>query len=144
MGGLERRWTALVLSSFAGSDAGFTVRPDEVDYVAGAQRFASAASEKARLGLRVAIVLAFTAPLWMGRNLGTLASLPREERSHVLDAMSRHRFFFVRELCLLLKLVACMAIFRSPAARARSGFDRPESTTTEAKRSLTVVREEAA
>lgn len=135
---VEQRWTRLVLSSFAGSSAGFTVREDEVDYLAGAQRFMSAASEKACLGLRLAVVLVMTAPLWLWGRFTSLASLAPEERSRLMDELSHHRFFPVRELCLLLKLVACMAIFRSPAARARSGFDRPE------RRALTVVHEEAA
>ncbi len=134
---LERRWMRLVLSSFAGSSAGFTVREDEVDYLAAAERFMSAASEKASLGLRVAVLMVMTAPLWMWGRLKTLGGLSAEERSRLLDEMLRHRFFAVRELCLLLKLVACMGIFRSSAARARSGFDRPE-------RSLPVRHEEAA
>jgi hypothetical protein len=136
----------VVLSSFSGSDggqAGFTVAEGEVDYASAAARFAGAASEKARLGFRVAVLLAWTAPLWMGRRLAMMGSLGREERSAVLDEMSRHRFFFVRELCLLLKLVACMAIFRSPAARARTGFDRPAPAPSDAKRSLAVTRSAA-
>jgi hypothetical protein len=146
MTGVERRWTGLVLSSFSGSAAGFTVAEGplsegKVDYLSAASCFAGAASEKARLGFRVAVLLAWTAPLWMGRRFGMMGSLDAEERSAVLDAMSRHRFFFVRELCLLLKLIACMAIFRSPAARVRSGFDRPEP---EAKRALSVIGSEEA
>ena len=138
MTGIEQRWTGLVLSSFAGSSAGFTVREGEVDYVAGARRFMEAASDKACLGLRVAIVMVMTAPLWMQGRLTTLRGLSREQRSELLDRMLSHRVFFVRELCLLLKLVACMAIFRSPEARARSGFDAAP------KRKLAVLREEAA
>lgn len=145
MTGVERRWTGLVLSSFSGSTAGFTVAEGplaegKVDYVSAADCFEGAASEKARLGFRVAVLLAWTAPLWMGRRFGTMGSLDAEERSAVLDAMSRHRFFFVRELCLLLKLIACMAIFRSPESRARSGFDRPQIS----KRALSVIGSEEA
>lgn len=140
MTGIERRWTGLVLSSFVGSGEGFAVREGEVDYVAGARRFMEAASDKACLGLRVAIVMVMTAPLWMWGRLSSLSGLTREERSELLDQMLRHRVFFVRELCLLLKLVACMAIFRSAEARARTGYDLPEKS----KRALAVVREEAA
>ncbi|HEY8430351.1 MAG TPA: hypothetical protein VIL20_18350 [Sandaracinaceae bacterium] len=134
MTGIEREWTGLVLSSFAGSSAGLTVDEGEVDYVASALRFTSAASRKACLGLRVAIVMVMTAPLWMWGRLTSLRGLTREERSDLLDQMLRHRVFFVRELCLLLKLVACMAIFRSPAMREKSGFDAPS------KRSLPIAR----
>jgi hypothetical protein len=145
MTGVEQRWTGLVLSSFSGSTAGFTVvegplSEGKVDYVAAATCFAGAASEKARLGFRVAVLLAWTAPLWLGRRFAVMGSLGAEERSAVLDAMSRHRFFVVRELCLLLKLIACMAIFRSPAARVRSGFDRPAAE----KRALSVIGREVA
>ncbi len=135
---LERRWMRVVLSSFAGSSEGFTVRPDEVDYLDGAQRFLRAASEKAALGLRFAVLMATTAPFWMWGRFCGLSALPPEERSRLLDELLRHRFFFVRELGLLLKLVACMAIFRSPEARARTGFDRP------ARGALNVLPREAA
>ena len=138
MTGVEQGWTRVVLSSFAGSSAGFTVGDDEVDYLAGARRFMDAASDKACLGLRVAILMVMTAPLWMLGRFTSLRGLTREERSELLERMLRHRVFFVRELCLLLKLVACMAIFRSPAARARTGFDAPS------KRSLAVIQGEAA
>ena len=42
--------------------------------------------------------------------------------------MSSHRVFIVRELSLLLKLIACMAVFRSTEARERSGYDGVIST----------------
>lgn len=138
MTGLERRWMRVVLSSFAGSSAGFTVRDEEVDYVAAAERFMSEASEKACLGLRLAVLMVMTAPLWMWGRMKSLSGLAPDARSELLDELLRHRFFAVRELCLLLKLVACMGIFRSGAARARTGFDRPE------RRPLVVLREAAA
>jgi hypothetical protein len=120
---LEAWWASLVLPAFAGSRRGFTVDEAEVDYLAALGRFLGAASQKARLGVRLAFFLVVTAPLWHDGRLRGLASLSATERSELLDAMSRHRFFVVRELCLLLKLVACMAIFRAPSARARSGYD---------------------
>ena len=40
---------------------------------------------------------------------------------------SPHHIEAIRELCLLLKVVACLAIFRSSEARARSGYDRPQA-----------------
>lgn len=138
----EKRWAGVVLSSFAGSDAGFTAAED-VDYVAGATLYLSRASEKARLGLRFAFVLAYTAPLWMFVRFSTLGGLEREERARVMAVMGRHRVFAIRELCLLLKLVACFAIFRSPASRARSGYDR-ESDDRPKKPALSVLGGEAA
>lgn len=133
---IERKWARVVLSSFAGSSEGF-VPDDDVDYVDAALKFTRAGSEKAALGLRFAVFMVVTAPLWTWGRLRRLSSLSAEERSRLMDELLRHRFFFVRELVLLLKLVACMAIFRSAEARARSTYDRPT-------RGLPVVREEAA
>lgn len=133
---IERRWAQVVLSSFAGSKEGF-VPDDDVDYVAAALMFTKAGSEKAALGLRVAVLMVITAPLWAWGKLRRLSSLPAEERSRLMDELLRHRFFFVREMCLLLKLVSCMAIFRSADARQRSGYDRPAN-------GLRVIQEEAA
>lgn len=120
---LEVSWAGLVLPSFAGSRSGFTVNEGEVDYLAGLARFMGTASEKAKLGIRFAFFLVVTAPVWVGGRWRGFASLDAEERAGLLDALSRHRIFLVRELCLLLKLIACMAIFRSPHARERTGYD---------------------
>lgn len=66
-----------------------------------------------------------TAPLWMWGKLRTAAGLGEAERARLLAAMLEHRVFFVRELTLLLKLVACMAMLRPAAVRAQTGYDRP-------------------
>lgn len=134
---LEREWAAVVLSSFVGASESFTVRAGEVDYLSAMTRFMGAASEKACLGLRIAVVLAMTAPFWMLGRLRSLASFTPEERSRLLDEMTRHPVYFVRELCMLLKLVACMAIFRDGDPRARTDYDRPV-------RSLVVLQSRAA
>jgi hypothetical protein len=138
---LEVFWAGLVLPSFAGSGAGFTVREGEVDYLAGLARFMGSASEKAKLGIRFAFFLAVTTPVWIGGRLRGFASLSPEERSEHLDAMSRHRIFLVRELCLLLKLIACMAIFRAPTTRERTGYDGdPAREPARTRRALPVLR----
>ncbi len=129
---LERFWASTVLPSFAGSDHGFRVGETEVDYLAGLARFMGAASEKAKLGIRLAFFLAVTTPLWIGGRFRRFSTLSPSERSELLDAMSRHRIFLVRELCLLLKLIACMAIFRAPGTRERTGYDG--DVHTEARR----------
>lgn len=120
---LELFWASLVLPSFAGTEHGFRVRESDVDYLDGLARFMRAAGVKARLGVRFAFFLAVTAPLWLGGKLSGFSSLTRIERSELLNRMSSHRVFIVRELSLLLKLIACMALFRSTEARERSGYD---------------------
>jgi hypothetical protein len=120
---LETFWARLVLPSFTGTSHGFVAPDTEVDYLEGLRRFMSKASDKANLGIRVAFFLAVTTPFWLGGRLKGFASLTPVERSELLDRMSHHRVFFVRELCLLLKLIACMAIFRVPGTRERTGYD---------------------
>lgn len=102
---------------------GLAPRAGEVDWDLGVARFLERASTKGRLGVRVGLLLVVTAPLWLWGRLRSGASLAAEERARLLDAMLSHRFFFVRELTLLLKLVACMALFRVEDVRARSGYD---------------------
>jgi hypothetical protein len=84
-----------------------------------------------------------TTPVCVGGRLRGFASLSPTERSEHLDAMSRHRIFLVRELCLLLKLIACMAIFRAPSTRARTGYDGDElaSRAVRPRRALPVLRQ---
>jgi len=120
---LELFWASLVLPSFAGTEHGFRMREGDVDYLDGLARFMRAAGVKARLGVRFAFFLAVTAPLWLGGKMSGFSSLSRSERGELLNRMSSHRVFIVRELSLLLKLIACMALFRSTEARERSGYD---------------------
>jgi|GEM_PF-1184635 len=143
---LETFWASLVLPSFAGAsfaegEAGFTIGPTEVDYLEGLRRFMAKASDKACLGIRFAFLLAITTPMWLGGRMKGFASLTPTERSELLDRMSRHRIFFVRELCLLLKLIACLAIFRTPGTRERTDYDGPEPARRAAgmRRSLPVL-----
>lgn len=141
---IETHWARLVLPSFTGTRHGFVASEDDVDYLEGLRRFLSKASDKSRLGIRVAFFLAVTTPLWLGGRLKGFASLSSDERAELLDRMSHHRVFFVRELCLLLKLIACMAIFRTPGMRERTDYDAPPEVRAESKRrALPVLRHES-
>ncbi len=142
VGRVERAWASAVLPSFAGGASEvFSAPAEDVDYVAAYARFVGSAAPKARLGVRVALLLVMTSPLWLAGRLRSFAALELEERSALLERLSSHRLFFVRELCLLVKLVACMAIFRSPALRARSGYDGAKAgrASSSARRALPVL-----
>jgi hypothetical protein len=134
MAWVEERWAPIVLASFLSGTGGFTVGPAEVDWLGATRRFMSAASDKANLGLRVALAFAMWAPVWMTFRASSLAGVSPEERSRIMDRLLSHPIFIVRELTLLLKLVACMAIFRSPAARARTDYDAPSAEATGARK----------
>jgi len=133
--GFERRWAADLLSAFApetsadavgraaATGAGLAPLPGEVDYLAMFDRMSAGATRLAALGLRAALWLVALAPLWQRGKLQTLSTLSVRARSHALGELLVHRFFVVRELTLLLKLCASMALFASKSVRARSAYD---------------------
>lgn len=127
---IERTWTDAVMEGWAPGRG--------VDWAAGVQRFLERASAKGRLGVRVGVLLAITAPFWLWGRLRSARSLSVEDRSRLLDEMLRHRFFFVREMTLLLKLVGCMALFAVTDLREKSGYD-PTPRQRSGARSLHVL-----
>lgn len=124
---IERALAPIVLSSFAplALPRGFSVGVGEVDWTGGLDRFLGTASDKARLGIAVSLVAFFFAPIFTLGRFCTLAKATREERAAAMESLLDHRFFLVREMALLVKLVACMAMFRVSALRARTGYDDP-------------------
>ncbi|MBX3273352.1 MAG: hypothetical protein KF729_24020 [Sandaracinaceae bacterium] len=137
------RWAAVVMSGFVvAGGPGLAVAPGEIDWLGGTRDFLERASAKGRLGVRVGLLLAMSAPLWCWGRLTTAARLSPEERARLLAELLSHRVFFVRELMLLLKLVACMALLRPAAVRARTGYDRP-APAARGERLLPSIREVA-
>ena len=131
MTAFERRWARVALASFApeGSDRadgaqGLVPRPGEVDYLEAFETMRRGGTRLSAFGLRLAVWIATFAPIFLGRGLCTLGSLPADARPGVLSALLSSRRFVVRELVLLLKIVAAMALLGTPSVRRRSGYDR--------------------
>jgi hypothetical protein len=122
---LERRWAGDLLRAFAPetTEDGLAPLPGEVDYLATFDRMRVRATKLAALGLRAAVWLLALTPLWQRGRFATLSALPVQARADKLAELLTHRVFVVRELALLLKLCAAMALFASPAVRARSAYD---------------------
>lgn len=128
MTAFERRWTAAVLEAFAPPGGpGLAPRPGEVDYVATFATLMRRTRPAAAWGLRLAIWLAALAPFWLRGRLHTVTGLTHEARARLLDELLRHRSFPVRELTLLLKVSAAMALLGTPSVRARSGYDHVQA-----------------
>jgi hypothetical protein len=129
MTGLERKWAIDLLSAFApdtsstGDQKVLAPLPGEVDYLAMFTRMRVGATKLAAFGLRAALWIIALAPLWQRGRLQTLSALPIAARSAALSALLGHRSLIVRELALLLKLCASMALFAAPGVRARSAYD---------------------
>jgi hypothetical protein len=124
----ERRWAQHLLAAFAPpSGEGLSPGPTEVDYLGVLARMRRQASPLAAFGLRIAVWVAALAPLWRWGRLATITKLATERRSELLRELLSPRLFAVRELTLLLKLCAAMALLGSPSVRARSGYDPLQS-----------------
>lgn len=121
----ELGWAIDVLGAFAPaeSSAGLAPLPGEVDYLTTMRRMLQYSTPLAGLGLRFALWMVVFAPVWLlGRGV-TFSKLALRERVELLSRLLRHTSFVVRELSLLLKLTAAMALLGTPSVRARSGYD---------------------
>ena len=140
MWGFERSWADAVLAAFApitqtpaATDPERSATPPpsllapragEVDYLAVFDEMRLRSAPIAAFGLRLAVWIVVFAPVWLRLRLGTLASLAPAERAALLDRLLRHRSRLLRELSLMLKLTAAIALLGSESVRARSGYDR--------------------
>lgn len=85
--------------------------------------FARAAPPLLRFGFWCAVLLLYWMPLFQfGR---TLPHVPPDRRDRWLQALAGSRWFVLRQLVLVVKLVCCFAVFRQPAVRANFGGVRP-------------------
>jgi hypothetical protein len=79
----------------------------------------------AAFGLRVAIWMVATAPLWLFGRFALFETLKHAERTELLSRLLAHHNFAVRELTMLLKLTAAMALLGTASVRARAHYDAP-------------------
>lgn len=99
-------------------------RVGEVDYLRSVLRMMEASTGMARLGIHLGLFIAMWSPLWLCGRLRTMAGIPIEQRTEIMGRLLRHETFFVRELMLLLKIGASMALLGTASVRARSHYDR--------------------
>lgn len=124
----ERRWAQALLEAFAPPGGpGLAPREGEVDYLGTFATLARRARPHAAWGLRIAVWLAALAPMWLWGRLRTVSGLSRGARARLLEELLAHRSFPVRELTLLLKLSASMALLGTSSVRARSGYDHVQA-----------------
>jgi len=120
----ERRWAHDTLAAFApveGDRLGLETVP--VRYVEALDLMLGAAGPKAGLGLRCALWMAAWAPLWLMGVGGTISELALPQRALTLERLAGHPWRLVRDLTMLLKMAACMALFREAGVRKGSGYD---------------------
>jgi hypothetical protein len=136
----ERRWIVAIMSAFTTPEGELTVADGEADYVYAAELMAAGSRLKARVGLRVAVWVVALAPAWALGRAQTLDELPAAGRTELIARLLDHRAYLVRGLATLLKLTATLAMMRSPAVRARSGYDRAaDARSPSTRRALPLV-----
>lgn len=128
----EKRWLQAIMEGFAPptSTVGLAPQPGEVDYARAFEELNAHASPVAQAGLRAAIHLLGTAPMWTATKAATMDQLPVEERTALLSRLVSHPQLLVRELTWLLKVQGSMALLGTPSIRARSGYDRGRAEKT--------------
>jgi hypothetical protein len=118
-----------ILSAFAPTRSrGLAPRDGEVDYLGTAQQMLRASTPIAAFGLRAALWLVALAPVWLWGRFRTVLDLDGPGRTRLLAQLVVHRSFAVRELTMLLKLGAALALLGTPSVRARSGYDNVQPT----------------
>jgi hypothetical protein len=139
----EQLWTSDVLTAFTeDAEQGLTPLPGEVDYLKAFRKMRKGSTALCALGLRLAIWMVAFAPLWLLGRFATFSELARHDRTRLLSRLLAHKNFAVRELTMLLKLTAAMALFGTASVRARSGHDAtaPSRAEHDARRQLTVIQ----
>lgn len=140
----EAAWLEALGSAFAPEgeyrDGHLVPKAGEVDYVGTFCTLNAPAGPKVRYGIRAAVALLALSPVWHKRQLATIDALGPEERTMLIDELSRHPLQLVRELTLLMKVQTSMALLGVSSVRSRSGYDsaRSEGTPIQLRRKVSV------
>ncbi len=134
----EKKWIQSIFESFAPpstitEEGELAPAPGEVDYADDFAVLNRHATPVAKLGLRAAVVMIATSPVWTGRGLKSVNGLSREERTELLGELSAHSNAAVRELTWLLKVQTGMALLGVDDIRRRSRYDKERDSGTPIK-----------
>lgn len=81
-----------------------------------------------RAGIRAATWVITWLPLFWRLKLRPFGRLRREDRVALLTSLAGSRFYLVREIPNLLKIIACMGWSSMPAVQAQLGMPNPDAT----------------
>jgi hypothetical protein len=113
-----------ILEGFAPpQNAGLSPRDATPDWARTIDLMMDAGTPLAMFGLYAAFFIALVAPIFTIGTPKLMTGLDVQARSEVLDAMLKSKIFFVRELSMLLKIAASMALLGCEPIRAQSHYD---------------------
>ena len=94
----EQTWAEAVLTAFVvDGSPGLNVKSGEVDYLSTLRRMRSGGTALAAFGLRAAVWMVATAPLWLLGRFVLFGTLGRAERTQLLSRLLSHNSFAVRD-----------------------------------------------
>ncbi|HEY1955463.1 MAG TPA: hypothetical protein VGH28_07620 [Polyangiaceae bacterium] len=115
---LERSWARAALGTMFPSGAHPRVPgADAIDGGASLEDVCLAVPARVALGIRIAVWMVALAPLFVVFRLRTLAGLETAAREKVVLALLSSRFYFVRQLTLLLKAFGALIFVAAPGVR---------------------------
>lgn len=121
----EKRWVTALLEAWAPPGDGRFAPTGEVAYAPTFARMRANATALAGFGMRLALWIFAFAPIWRKGRLCLVTGLSLNDRTALFHDLMNSRVFFLREMSVLFKLVASLAMFTDPNFRARSGYDPP-------------------
>jgi hypothetical protein len=118
----ERRWFRTVFDAIlpSGASERLPAGASAVPYDGLLDELFRYAPAQFLLGLRAAVWIAYLSPLVI--RLRTLAGLPHRDRVAHLERMGRSRLYVLREIPMLLKMVACLGFGALPEVQSAVGL----------------------
>lgn len=129
----ERRWLLRIFDAIypAGTEGGLRVGARDVPLEGLLEDMSKRAPFDFVLGLRAAAwVVTLFGPLLAGRPR-TFAGLSVAERADVLESLSHSRLYLLREIPMLLKMVASLGYLGVPSVQQELGLPNVDSTPPE-------------
>ncbi len=126
----ERRWLLTICDAIIPSDAHDVVSSGAAAAPLG--RFYDDVFSRSpvdmRAGIRAAVWVVTWLPLLWRLKLRPFGRLRRDDRVALLRSMAGSRFYLVREIPNLLKIITCMGWSAMPEVQAQLGMPNPDAT----------------
>ncbi|RME04124.1 MAG: hypothetical protein D6812_04555 [Deltaproteobacteria bacterium] len=128
----ERRWLLEIFEAILPGETNdrLELGARDLPMVAFLEDFLEHAPWRMRAGLRGALWVVQFSPLFLLGRPTLFTRLSNDEGARCLTRLGEHRAYLLRELPVLLKMVACMGFCAHPEVQRRIGIPRSEGEET--------------